>query len=62
MFVLPTSPRSVPGLVWVLRPLYCSKGHVFGVLYWVVLAYFVLLTPPAQWRVVVWVIGATQVA
>ena len=28
-FVLPTPPRSVPGLVWVIIPLYCVTGLVF---------------------------------
>ena len=22
-------PRSMPGLIWLIRPLYCGTGHVF---------------------------------
>ena len=31
---------SVSGLVWVVRPLICGTGHVFGVLVWVQVAYY----------------------
>ena len=34
-FVLPTPPRSVPGLVWVIGPLICGTGHVPTVVGWV---------------------------
>ena len=42
-------PRSLPGLVWVTRPLYCGPGHLFGAfgpgLRWF-LSYSVQPTPP----------------
>ena len=33
-FVLPTSPRSVSGLVWAIEPLICGAGHVSRVSCW----------------------------
>ena len=57
-------PRSVPGLVWVIRSLYCCTRNAFWVLglgLGLFLPFFpfffVLPTPPAQSQAVVWVIG-----
>ena len=52
-------PRSVPGLVWGVWPFYRGPGHVseFWTGFWDVPACFVLPTPPAQYRTMVWVIG-----
>ena len=57
--------RSVPGLVSVIRPLYCGTLHVclsFSAGFGVVLAYFVMPTPLAQSQDLVWESGHLFVA